>query len=85
MRIFIYKTIFLFFVLFVFYKITIGSLINSFEKKLYNLTSKENIELQKSLLRKNIEILINKDNILDEKDAELISKLISKIQKEINK
>ena len=85
MRIFIYKTIFLFFVLFVFYKITIGSLINSFEKKLYNLTSKENIELQKSLLRKKIEILINKDNILDEKDAELISKLISKIQKEINK
>ena len=85
MRIFVYKTIFLFFILFVFYKITIGSLINSFEKKFYYLTSKEKIELQKSLLRNKIEILINKDNILDEKDAELISKLISKIQKEINK
>ena len=85
MRIFLYKTIFLFFILFVFYKITIGSLINTFEKKLYYLTSRENIELQKSLLRKKIEILIDKDNILDEKDAELISKLISKIQKEINK
>ncbi len=85
MRIFVYKTIFLFFILFVFYKITIGSLINSFEKKLYYLASKENIELQKSLLRNKIEILINKDNILDEKDAELISKLIRKIQKEINK
>jgi|688.fasta_scaffold760800_2 hypothetical protein len=85
MRIFVYKTIFLFFILFVFYKITIGSLINSFEKKFYYLASKENIELQKSLLRNKIEILINKDNILDEKDAELISKLISKIQREINK
>ncbi len=85
MRIFLYKTIFLFFILFVFYKITIGSLINTFEKKLYYLTSRENIELQKSLLRKKIEILIDKDNILDEKDAELISKLISKIQREINK
>ena len=58
MRIFVYKTFFLFFILFIFYKLTIGSLINSFEKKFYHLASKENIELQKSLLRNKIEILL---------------------------
>jgi hypothetical protein len=85
MKIFVYKTTFLLLALFVFYKITIGSLIIDFEKKLFKLTEKENIELQKDKLRNQVKILISKDKILDESDAELLSKLIKKIQKEIIK
>ena len=85
MKIFVYKTIFLFLALFIFYKITIGALIIDFEKKLFTLAGKENIELQKNKLRNQVKILIDKDKILDESDAELLSKLIEKIQKEINK
>ena len=85
MKIFVYKTIFLLLALFVFYKITIGALIIDFEKKLFTLAGKENIELQKNKLRNQVKILIDKDKILDESDAELLSKLIKKIQKEINK
>jgi hypothetical protein len=85
MKIFVYKTIFLLLALFVFYKITIGSLIIDFEKKLFTLAGNENIELQKNKLRNQVKILIDKDKILDESDAELLSKLIKKIQKEINK
>ena len=85
MKIFVYKTIFLLLALFVFYKITIGALIIDFEKKLFTLAGKENIELQKNKLRNHVKILIDKDKILDESDAELLSKLIEKIQKEINK
>jgi hypothetical protein len=85
MKIFVYKTIFLLLALFVFYKITIGALIIDFEKKLFTLAGKENIELQKNKLRNQVKILIDKDKILDESDAELLSKLIEKIQKEINK
>jgi hypothetical protein len=85
MKIFVYKTIFLLLALFVFYKITIGALIIDFEKKLFTLAGNENIELQKNKLRNQVKILIDKDKILDESDAELLSKLIKKIQKEINK
>jgi hypothetical protein len=85
MRIFVYKTLFLLFALFVFYKITLGSFINEFEKKFFNLVTKENIDIQKNKLRNHIKVLIEKDKILDESDAELLSKLINKIQKEINK
>jgi hypothetical protein len=85
MKIFVYKTIFLLLALFVFYKITIGALIIDFEKKLFTLAGKENIELQKNKLRNQVKILIDKDKILDESDAELLSKLIKKIQNEINK
>ena len=83
MKIFVYKTIFLLLALFVFYKITIGALIIDFEKKLFTLAGNENIELQKNKLRNQVKILIDKDKILDESDAELLSKLIKKIQKEI--
>ena len=85
MKIFVYKTIFLLLALFVFYKVTIGALIIDFEKKLFTLAGNENIELQKNKLRNQVKILIDKDKILDESDAELLSKLIKKIQKEINK
>ena len=85
MRVFVYKTFFLLFALFVFYKITFGALINEFEKKFFSLVAKQNIDLQKDKLRNHIKILIDKDRILDESDAELLSKLIKKIQKEINK
>ena len=80
MKIFVYKTIFLLLALFVFYKITIGALIIDFEKKLFKLAGKENIELQKNKLRNQVKILIDKDKILDESDVELLSKLIEKIQ-----
>ena len=43
MRIFIYKTLIFFFLLFVFFQLTIGNTIRSYENKLMNSFSKDKI------------------------------------------
>jgi len=47
MRIFIYKTLFVFLCILIVYKMTIGSLVSEFESKLDNLSSKKNIAIIK--------------------------------------
>ena len=52
MKIFFYKTLLVSFVFFIVFKITIGSVISSFESKIHNLSSKENIEMIKKKFEK---------------------------------
>jgi hypothetical protein len=84
MRIFFYKTLFIFLCLLIFYKITIGSLVKDFENKLDEATSKETIALIKEKARDEMRGAIKKDKIFEEKDAILIKEFINKIKKEIN-
>ena len=83
MRIFVYKSLFILISLFVLYKITIGSSIETYEKKLESISSKENIEFYKSKIRKEIKSAIKKDRILSESDAKLINEFIKKLNKEL--
>ena len=54
MRLFVYKSLFIFLLLMVFYKITIGSLIKELDYKINNFISKEKIEKSKSKIRDEI-------------------------------
>ena len=83
MRIFVYKSLFILISLFVLYKITIGSSVKTYEKKLQSVFSKENTEFYKSKIRKEIKSAIKKDRILSESDAKLINEFIKKLNKEL--
>jgi K+-sensing histidine kinase KdpD len=84
MKIFIYKLALITIVLIIAFKMTIGSLISSFENKItkYNNKGERNKIINK--IRKEIQTANNKDRILTEIDSELISTLLSKIKNELN-
>jgi len=84
MKIFFYKTLLVAVVFFIAFKLTIGSLINEIENKIYNLKSKENIERLKTNLREQINIAIKKDEFIKKKDAELINSFLEKVKKDLN-
>ena len=83
MKFFFYKTVLVAFVFFLAFKITIGSLINQTENKIRNLSSKENIELVKSKMRKEIQNAIEKEDYINDQDAILIKNFIKKIKSEL--
>lgn len=85
MKIFIYKTIIIFFVSLIFFKLTFINTINEYEKKIFTIFSKEKIAYTKEKLRKELNNSLKKDKILSEKDAELIRKFIDKIKSELYK
>ena len=84
MKIFLYKSLFTFFLVLILFKLTIGKLINDYEKKFEELLSKEYINKVKTEIRDEMRAGIEKDNILNAEDAQLINKFLIKLQKEIS-
>jgi|TARA_B110001452_G_scaffold209673_1_gene180005 hypothetical protein len=84
MRLFFYKSIFVFISIFILYKVTVGQLIKDYENKINQTISKENIDKFKSKLRNEIKGSIKKDRILNEEDARLMGQFLKKIKIEIN-
>ena len=84
MKLFIYKSLFIFICIFFLFQFTIGYQIRSFEKNLKHLTSDDNIELIKDKLRSEMINAIDKHQYLEPSDAKLISNFIKKISNEIN-
>lgn len=82
MRIFIYKTLFFIILIYILFQLTIGYTIKKIREEIYNLKSKENIELIKNKIREEIEVAIKKDKLLEERDKKLINDFIEKIKKE---
>lgn len=83
MRIFIYKTLFLVILIYILFQLTIGHTIKKIKEEIYNLKSKENIELIKNKIREEIEVAIKKDKLLDERDKKLINNFLEKIKREL--
>ena len=84
MKIFFYKTMLVALVFFITFKLTIGSLINQTESKVKDFTSKENVEIIKSKIRKEMQNAIEKDDYIKEEDAIIIRGFINKIKSELN-
>ena len=84
MKIFIYKTLFVIFCVYVLFEFTLGYKIKTIESKINNLYSKENLLLFKEKIREEMSSAIDKDVYLDPKDAKIIGKFIQKIQQELN-
>ena len=56
----------------------------SYEAKIMNLLSKDNINYIKDKLRSEIKDGLEKDQILSQEDVILVNKLLLKIKKELN-
>jgi len=83
MKLFIYKALVAFFLIFLLFQLTIGTLIHNYEEKLDRYLSKENLSHIKIKMRKEMKNAIEKENYLEPEDAELINKFLKKLQKEI--
>ena len=83
MRLFVYKTLFVFFCLFLLFNLTIGYQIRKIENSIQNLSSKEKIESVKEKIRKEMKNGIDKDNIFSNEDKILIKKFLNKITEEL--
>ena len=84
MKIFIYKTIFVIICIFILYQFTIGNKIKYYEHQLRNLTSDQGREKIKNKVRVELKKGVDKDQILEPEDRELLKKFITKIQNELN-
>ena len=84
MKIFIYKSLFVSFLVLILFKLTIGTLVNNYEEKLEKFFSKEYINKVKIKIREEVKTGIEKERILSAEDALLINKFFDKLQKEIS-
>ena len=83
MKLFLYKSLFVFFLAFLLFKLTIGSLVKTYENKVEEYLSKENLNQLKHKLRGEMRNAVEKENYLKPEDAILINKFLKKLQKEI--
>ena len=83
MKIFVYKTLFVFVCLFLLFQLTIGMKLKEVNHELEKLKSKENIEAIKEKLRDELRNAVNKENYLSPDDAKLINEFINKIKTEL--
>jgi hypothetical protein len=84
MKIFVYKTLFIFVGIFILFQLTVGAKLNQLDKELTQLRSKENIEIIKNKLREELKNAISKENYLSPDDAKLINEFINKLKKELS-
>ena len=83
MKLFIYKSLLVFFLIFLLFQLTIGSVIKNYEKKMDKYFSKQHLESVKSNIREEMKKATEKENYLNQEDAELIYKFLKKLEKEI--
>ena len=84
MKIFVYKTLFVIFCVYVLYQFTIGKKIQSYESSFKNLTTDQGRDSIRNKIREEIKKANDKDQILNNSDKVLLKEFISKIQKELN-
>ena len=84
MKIFVYRTLFIFVCIFILFQLTVGMKLKQMNNELQKLKSKETIEIIKNKLRKEMKNAINKENYLSPDDAKLINEFINKIEKELS-
>ena len=83
MKIFVYKTLFVFVCIFIFFQLTVVTKLKQFENKLEYYKSKENIESMKNKLREELKNAVEKDQYLSPEDAKLINQFLNKLRKEL--
>ncbi len=84
MKIFVYKTLFVFVCIFLLFQLTVGIKLKQLNNELQKLKSKDTMEIIKNKFRKEMKSAISKENYLNPEDAKLINEFINKIQKELS-
>jgi hypothetical protein len=83
MKIFVYKTLFIFLMIILLFHLTVGPILKDAEQTISNINSKENVEYMKSKLRDELKNAIDKENYFKESDRKLIILFIDKIKSEL--
>lgn len=83
MKIFVYKTLFVFFLIYLLLQLTIGAKIRQIQQEIDNFMSKENVEIIKDKIRDEIRNAINKESYLSKQDAQLINDFLDKIKTDL--
>ena len=83
MKLFIYKTLIVVFLVYVLFELTIGQRINKFEEQINILNSSEGRNKIISKLKEEIKDANEKENYFDPEERELISTFIKKITNEL--
>ncbi len=83
MKMFVYKSLVFFFLLFIFFQITFGYALRTYENKIMNFFSKDKIIFLRSKIREEISDSLKKDKILSDEDAVLLSNFIKKLSTEL--
>ena len=85
MKIFIYKTLIVFFSVYLLFQFTVGLKIGEYEKKLENLIyNKQTREKIIEKVKEEIKTANQKENLFTYEERELLSNFIIKIKKELN-
>ena len=84
MKIFVYKTLFIFICVFLLFQFTFGLKIKQMNNELEKFKSQKNIENMKNKLRNELRNAISKENYLSPDDAKLINDFINKLKKELS-
>ena len=84
MKIFIYKTFFISVIFIIIFEILIGSRINHYEEKIYNLTTKKNIEKAKEKFFLELKNSTKKENYFSEEEKMILINFIKKIKNELD-
>ena len=84
MKIFVYKTLFVFVCIFILFQLTVGVKIKQLNDQLNQLKSQENIYHLKNKLRNELKNAVKKENYLNPEDAKLINDFLNKIKKELS-
>ena len=80
MKIFIYKTLIIFFLIVLGFQLTFNYASKKIERQMDNITSKENIDSFKNVLRLQMKEAVEKEEFIKKEDAELIKAFIDKIK-----
>ena len=84
MKIFVYKTLFVFVCIFILFQVTVGVKIKQLNNQLNQLKSQKNIYHLKNRLRNELKNAVKKENYLSPEDAKLINDFLNKIKKELS-
>ena len=84
MKLFIYKSLTLIFLIFILFHVTVGYVLRDYEAKIYNTFDKEKIVYLKQKIRDEIKDGLDNERILNKEDALLLKNFISKLRSEIN-
>jgi len=83
MKLFIYKSLIIFFLITIVFKLTVGSLIKNFDERKDIFLSKESISQIKEKVRDEMRSAIEKKNYLEPDDARLLGQFLEKLKQEV--
>jgi len=84
MKIFIYKSLIVFFLFVLAFNVTINYKLRSYEKDLKALTSENSKEKFKNIIKDEMKKAVEKDKYFTEEERNLINSFLNKINEELN-